>query len=48
MFLDIMPIYRVSAWKAALVLENCFVTGSRFETKSNEIHGNLSYGLAEL
>lgn len=46
MFLDIMPIYRVSAWKAALVLD--FVTGSRFETKSNEIHGNLSYGLAEL
>lgn len=43
-----MDIYSVSAWKAALTLENSFVTGSRFETKSNEIHGNLSYGLAGL
>lgn len=43
-----MHIYSVSAWKAALVLENSFVTGSRFETKSNKIYGNLCYGLTGL
>lgn len=48
MFSDVMHECSVSAWKATLVLENSLVTGSRFETKSNEIRGNLSYGLTGL